>query len=315
MTHISQTEIRRLDFTLLLVMRGLLRHRRTTAVAAELGLSQSAISYALARLRSLFDDPLFTRRPHGLEPTRRALELAPLIGALIAQAEDALALADRFDPAVATRDFRIATLDYLAALLGPPLLQAFQREAPAARFALRVQRGPEALAALAREEVDIAVGQFQRPPGGFEVTPVLSDDYVLAARARHPVLGAAPLASETFERLRHVMISVEGDFHSPTEEPLQTAGLERRVAATAPSFPAALAMVAATDAVAVAPRRLARSYAAPYGLVLHELPAALPPIRLLVVRRASKDKGAAWLARLAAEALGADGSATLAGAG
>ena len=79
MPHISQTEIRRLDFTLLLVMRGVLRHGRTTRVAEELGLSQSAISYALGRLRALFGDELFVRRPHGLAPTRRALELAPMI--------------------------------------------------------------------------------------------------------------------------------------------------------------------------------------------------------------------------------------------
>ena len=83
MSDINQLDIRRIDGGLLLVFRELCRRRRTTAVAAHLGLSQSAVSHALGRLRDLFGDPLFLRRPHGLEPTPRALELAPRIEALI----------------------------------------------------------------------------------------------------------------------------------------------------------------------------------------------------------------------------------------
>src|SRR5450432_693568 len=153
MDHISQTEIRRLDFTLLLVMNGLLRHRRTTIVANELGLSQSAISYALARLRAIFGDELFIRRPHGLQPTLHALELAPRIQALLVQAEEAIGLGEHFDPAMTTRAFRIAGLDYLATVLAPPLLRAFERDAPSARFAFRTLRGGDALESLRREEI------------------------------------------------------------------------------------------------------------------------------------------------------------------
>ena len=303
MPHISQTEIRRLDFTLLLVMRGVLRHGRTTRVAEELGLSQSAISYALGRLRALFGDELFVRRPHGLAPTRRALELAPMIERLISEAEQALGLARSFDPATTTRDFRIASLDYLAGLLGPPLLVAFERQAPAARFALRVQRGADALDALRRDAVDLAVGQFLRPLGDLVVTTILTDDYALAARAGHPALAGGRVGGAAFEQLRHVVISVDGDFRSPIDEAMRDAGLARRAAATAPSFPAAFAMVAASDAVAVAPRRLAGAYAARYRLAMADLPAPLPPIHLLAVRRSGQDLGAAWLAERVAEAL------------
>src|ERR1700734_4185265 len=83
MSDIDNRDIRRIDGGLLLVFRELCRRGRTTAVAAHLGLSQSAVSHALGRLRDLFDDPLSLRRPHGLEPTQRAIELAPRIEALI----------------------------------------------------------------------------------------------------------------------------------------------------------------------------------------------------------------------------------------
>jgi DNA-binding transcriptional LysR family regulator len=72
MSDFDLNQIRRLDGGLLLVFRELLRTRRAGAVAERLGLSPSAISHALNRLRDLFDDPLFIRRPHGFEPTRRA---------------------------------------------------------------------------------------------------------------------------------------------------------------------------------------------------------------------------------------------------
>src|ERR1700676_4867497 len=80
---IDQIKLRRLDFSMLLIFRDLGRLQKTTVVAAQLGLSQSAISHALSRLRDLFDDPLFIRRPNGLEPTLRAMELLPKIETIL----------------------------------------------------------------------------------------------------------------------------------------------------------------------------------------------------------------------------------------
>ena len=84
MNDFDQTQIRKRDGGLLLIFRELLLRRRASEVAQHLGLSPSAISHALARLRDLFGQPLFIRRAHGLEPTQRALDLAPRIEALLA---------------------------------------------------------------------------------------------------------------------------------------------------------------------------------------------------------------------------------------
>lgn len=302
MTHINQTEIRKLDFTLLLVMRGLLRHRRTTTVATELGLSQSAISYALSRLRSTFGDELFIRRPHGLEPTRHALELGPRIDTLLRQAEEAIGLSDHFDPATSTRSFRIAALDYVATLIAPALLRAFEREASGARFGLRVLRGAEALESLRRDEIDLALGQFLRPFDGLLSTPLFTDHYCLVARSGHPRF-RGKVSRRLFEELSHVVISVDGDFRSFTDQAIQDLDLSRRVAATAPTFSIAFAIVGRSDVVCVAPSNLARTYATQFGLVALDLPTALPPIRLFAVRREGRDAGADWLARLAVDCM------------
>src|SRR5690349_9146823 len=122
MSDIDSAKIAQLDGGLLLVLRELLRLRRTTPVAERLRLSQSAVSHALGRLRRLFGDPLFVRRPHGLEPTRHALELGPRIDALLESLNDALGLSARFDPATTTRGFRLAAPDSITTLLAPMLL-------------------------------------------------------------------------------------------------------------------------------------------------------------------------------------------------
>ena len=134
---IGEDKIRQLDGSLLLVLRELLRQRRTTLVAKRLGLSQSAVSHALSRLRELFGDPLFVRQPHGLAPTRHALALAPQIDALLESMRGALGLADAFDPGSSERGFRIGAPDHLATLIAPPCCarSAVTRPRPASRSA------------------------------------------------------------------------------------------------------------------------------------------------------------------------------------
>lgn len=78
MSDLSRTELRRLDLTLLLVFLGLVRLRKSAEVATELGLTPSAVSQSIRRLRDIFGDELFLRRPHGMEPTAIALALEGL---------------------------------------------------------------------------------------------------------------------------------------------------------------------------------------------------------------------------------------------
>ena len=292
MTDIDEDKIKQLDGALLLVLRELLRQRRTTLAARRLGLSQSAVSHALARLRVLFDDELFVRRPHGLQPTRHALQLGPQVDELLAGMSSALGLATRFDPATAARGFRIAAPDHLATLIAPGLLSRFARRAPGSRFAFSQRLGEDALAALERDEIDLALGRFASAPGDLETEPLLDDRYCLVARRRHPQLRNG-LTRSLYSRLDHVQISVAGDFRG-LEVPDDRA-LPRRTIGAVPRFLMAFAVVAASDAVSVAPTRLAWAQAKAFRLELHELPIRLAPIRMLAVRRPRADPGTLWL--------------------
>jgi DNA-binding transcriptional LysR family regulator len=294
MSDFDKIKLRQLDFTLVLVLQSLLRNRQATAAAQELGLSPSAISHALARLRLLFGDPLFRRLPHGLEPTRHALALSTRIDALLRDGRDVLGMAETFSARTARRDFRMAAPDHIGTILAAPLLRCFQREAPLSRFGLGTLLGDDALEELRRDRVDLALGQFPGALGGFQVKPLYVDRYVLVARRKHPRLGIK-VSKRTFEQLEHVAISVAGDFRVPTDSQFRRLGLSRRIVATVPRFTTAFETVSRTDAVAIAPERLARAQAKAFGLNIRVLPIPLPPLRMVSVRRIEPDLGVDWL--------------------
>jgi DNA-binding transcriptional LysR family regulator len=298
MTDIDQGKIAQLDGTLLLVLQELLRQRRTTRAAERLGMSQSAVSHALRRLRLLLGDPLFTRRPHGLEPTRHALDLAPKIDALLAAMADVIGLDDRFEPATSARDFGIGAPDHVSTLLAPMLVASTSRDAPNVRLAFSQHLGDEALAALRRGEIDLALGRFgSRIGADLVVDPLFEDRYCLVARAGHPRLDL-PLSPETYASLDHLQISVTGDLGSLEIERFARSALPRRTVASVPRFVMAFSVVGSSDVVALAPRRLVSAYEEALGLCAHDLPFDVDPIRVVAVRRARSDQGVSWLSGL-----------------
>ncbi|HEX2890596.1 LysR family transcriptional regulator [Vineibacter terrae] len=293
MRDIDHSHIRLLDGSLLLVFRELSRTRRTTEAARRLGLTQSTVSHALARLRDLFDDPLFVRRPHGLEPTRRALELAPRIDALIDMADAVMGHDGDFDPARSDRRFRIAAAEFVMALIGAKLAQAFAQQAPQASFSVEFLLGRASLDSLRRGETDLVLGQFLALPPGFEAETLYEDGYCVVARKRHPrVKGTIDAA--TYASLPNIFVGPSGET-GITDATLPS----RRVVSTValvPRWLTALTMVAGSDAIATCPRRLAERQAKSLGLQVIDTRFAGPRFMVSAVRRAGHaDAGLDWL--------------------
>lgn len=291
MSDIDEDKIKRLDGTLLLVLRELLLRRRTTLVAKRLGLSQSGVSHALSRLRKLFDDELFVRRPYGLEPTPHALDLAPRVDNLLSSMGDALGLSAVFDPAESTRAYRIGAPDHLTVRLAPALLAQFAEQAPLARVAFGQRLGRDALSALSRGDIDIAIGRFGRGARDFECVHLLDEPFCLVSRRGHPGIDG-PVTPEMVDAFKRIDLSVDGDFRSRTMagEPAQSDAMM-----AVPRFGVALALVAESDAVAFVPRGLAECLKDRFDLALHDLAFEVEPMRVLALRRRHDDAGASWL--------------------
>jgi DNA-binding transcriptional LysR family regulator len=150
MMSIDDIHIRRLDFTLLIVFERLMALGNMTAVASGMGLTQSAVSHAVARLRSVFDDPLFVRRGAGVEPTPRALLLRPALSSALAGIRDAIGIGSQFDPAQSRRRFCIAAPDTIVAAIAPAILGELGRNARACQVMFRSFSHTEAARAVAR---------------------------------------------------------------------------------------------------------------------------------------------------------------------
>lgn len=294
MTEVNAAELRRLDFGLLLVLDGALRHRKLSTVAERLGLTPSAVSHALARLRDAFGDPLFVRRPHGVEPTPRALELAGPVAAILQTASRALSGPEAFDPAASRRVFRVGALDHETALFASTFLDAgFGTELG---FSVRPLARDAALTALRQGELDLALGFFWRARDGVERVPLYEERYAVAVRADHPA-AVAPLTAEAYAALDHVLVSPAGDLRGIMDERLAELGMSRRVVLAVPYFFAAFAAVARSSAAATLPRRLAERHARDFGLVLLDPPLLVRrfPVHLAWAARDAADPGLSWL--------------------
>jgi DNA-binding transcriptional LysR family regulator len=313
MDEFDQMKIRRIDGGLLLVFQALLARRRAAAVADQLGLSPSAISHALARLRDLFGDPLFIRRSHGLEPTQKAIELGPRIDTLIGMIGETVSPDPGFDPARSRRRFRIACGEDIASLIGDRLVTAFREQAPRAHFTTRWAILEPALRALRRGEIDLALGVFNQIPAGFVASLLYADEYCVIARADHPqVRGAVDLA--TYARIGHIFVG-NPDGALVDEAPWDRDAINAaygplpgpdvvRTNAYVSLWETAMLIVSQTDALADCPARLARRYAGRLGLQILAPP--FEPFRFQVqaVRRSQPaDPGADWLLARIAEAV------------
>lgn len=268
-------DIRRLDFNLLLVFLELMRYRKATLVAERLALTQSTISHALNRLRDVFGDELFLRRPNGFEPTARAVELEPILRKLVDDAQQAV-MPPRKDSAVpADGMLRIGGSDYSCAVFAAPLVQRVAEKAAGVMLAIRPLMRSQALDALIHGELDLGIGYLWGDAPGIATEALYKESYAVLLRADHPALVRGKLELAAYAEAGHVMVSYEGDTAGLVDEVLQDLGYRRRMAATLPFFLPALSVVAASDLMLTAPKRLAQAHARRFGLAVVE-----PPLKL-----------------------------------
>jgi DNA-binding transcriptional LysR family regulator len=292
----NQIDLRRADLNLLVVFQVLLAERHVGRAAQRLALTQSAASHALRRLRDLFGDPLFIRHPKGVEPTARALALAPAIADILNRAQSLLA-SPVFNPALAC-SFTIATIDLTVPTIVVPLIEHLRRVAPAIDLRVVPLVREHAAAAFDRQEIDMAILNFPDPPKRIARLPVLKDRYVGIARRGHPGLKRKSLTAKAYAALPHLLFSPRGDPKGIVDEPLaQLSGIKRRVVMTIPHISAVPLIVARTDLVAVIAERIARLYAAEYDLMLFDPPVKLPEFTISVLTSLARsgDPALQWL--------------------
>ena len=289
------------DLNLLLALDALLAEGSVTSAARRLGLSSSAMSRTLARLRSATGDPLLVRAGRGLVPTPRAAELREQVHELTRDVRTVLSpQTNLLDVASLERTFTIRTNEGFIELFSAPLVAAITEAAPRVRLRFAPKPVKDALP-LREGRIDLEIGVLGAFAPEVRTQSIFRDKFVGAVRVGHPLL-TGPVTPERYAACKHVVESRKETFTGPVDGALEELGLRREIVAVVPGHPDAMRVARQSDLVALVPRSClgsALTSADPLtqGLASFELPVRTPEIVISAMwhPRLDADPAHRWL--------------------
>jgi DNA-binding transcriptional LysR family regulator len=300
-------DLRSVDLNLLVTFEAVLTERSVSAAAERLGLTQSAVSHALRRLRGVFHDQLLVRGPAGMEPTPRALEIAEVVTEALGQIEQVISQQRGFDPGRSERTFTMRVSEYVAPFLLPTLCSWLRRQAP--RVTLTVARFSEhdVDGRIQPNEVHVRMASPDPLPAGCTGVRLLEDEFVVLMGRKHPEAGK-PMTLAHYLRLPHVKVAATALGTNMIDDALARRGLRRNVVLTVPSWFEMRGVIANTDLVAAMPGQWAHDRTFSEGCLWQKLP--LDEVTFAVDMRwrtrDARDPGRLWLCELITRAITVD---------
>ena len=305
--------LRSLDLNLLHVFEAVMRHRSVSATARELGLTPSAVSHALARLRKTLGDELLVAGPSGMEPTPRALELAPRVSDGMQRLLDALDNRP-FLAAESIRSFTIAATDYPTTAWLPYLVARLISKAPHTALRVFPIGRMDTVRLLDEGRVDLILGWFEDVPDRLRRAVIVVEQEALIVRTGHPLTHRV-LTKGVLLEYPFVVVEITGSENQGAGGFLDDRGLMRRnwidrlliengepgtparILVTVPTYAAVPQIVAMTDLVATMPRQLAQQAVRAGNVVMLELPYKPLEVNVEAIwhQRSDRDQALMWL--------------------
>ncbi len=289
------------DLNLLRALDALLTEGSTVKAAARLGLSQSAVSGALSRLRHALGDPLFVRHGNRLVATDYAAGLMAPVRQELERIEAMLSPPAEFDPQTASGTFRITASDFFAELLMPRLADLLHKKAPGIRAQLIDLVARDYVSSLERRNADLALIPDMQLPDWVSREPLFRSPFHVIARQGNP--GTTGLKSgetmpiDVFCALRHVLFSPEGNIASLGDAALAQVDQQRHVAMTVPVFSGVCRAVRESDLIALVPAQLAADVAQTFNLCVFQppMPIEAPMIIGIWHKRSDTTPASVWI--------------------
>mgnify|MGYP006183458325 FL=1 len=290
-------DISKLDLNLMVVFHHLLLHKRVSAVADLLGMSQPAVSSALGRLRASLCDELFLRTQKGMVPTPYALQLAEPVAVALDGLQQALNVRAAFDPATSTRSFTLAMTDVGEMYFLPVLIDALGKAAPGVTLQVVSVTQASLKDDMAAGRIDLAMGLLPQLQAGFYQQALFRQHYIALMRQAHPLAGKNKLTLTAFTQAEHVRILASGTGHGRVDVALEQQKLRRHFRLTVPHYVALGDVLSHSDLIATVPERFADRTLRPFALVKRALPIAVDDsaIHQFWHSRLHRDPGHQWL--------------------
>ncbi|MGF1724838.1 LysR family transcriptional regulator [Photobacterium nomapromontoriensis] len=250
------------DYNLLKVLEVLLDEQSVTAAAARLHLSQSAVSKQLAKLRDIFNDPLFERSSHGLRPTPRAKQLVPELRRVLQHLEQFTRPSD-FKPSESERTFHLHMVETAYSLTYPYFMPEILRQAPLVSIDAKTWRS-DSLDKLLRCDIDMAISCWEwdlrskwhvgNIPNELAYVELVRDHAICLVRKDHP-LHKEEWNLDTFLRYRHLQVVFGGIDQWLLDDVLDLQHRKRDIAVNLTDFHSAMDLCQHSDLILCAPAK------------------------------------------------------------
>ena len=271
------TDLRRIDVNLIVVLDAILTEMNLTRAGEAVGMSQPAVSGALARLRQQYGDPLLVRKGRVFELTELAEALKPIVTEAMTEIQRTFEIMPTFDPKVSTRTFSIAASDYVLSQMTGQLLELIEQEAPGVNISFDSLPPDASVSPVDLLRRDVIISGDPRIAG--KRKSLFSDRFVCIVDDKNPRLRGGKLSLADLEELRFVRATFGEDITTQVDQLLSQAGVVPRIGITVRGFVPVPFAVADSTMIGFVPERLAEQYKESLGLVIAETP--LPPSMLI----------------------------------
>lgn len=293
------TNDHRAPLRLLSALDALLGERNVTRAARRLHLSQPTASGVLAQLRERFNDPLLVRVGRELALTPRAAELLPLAREALASVDRLFGAPGVFEPASLRRQFRVAVSDAAGQLLLPAVMRRLADEAPHVTLKVSAAGHEVPAAPLGNGLLDLAIAHYEDIAPELHASTLYQSRLVAVVRAGHPRVRGRLTLRQLVAMPQVAIFPHSASLEDELRRVFEAARMPFRLAASVQPLGTAVAIVAATDALALVSEPIARLYARAFDLQVLSLPRGLRlpkvPVRAVWHERTQHDPACAWL--------------------
>ena len=265
--------LNKVDLNLFVVFDAIYTEANLTRAGQIIGITQPAVSNALARLRESFNDPLFVRTAQGMVPTPMAQNIINPVRSALALLRVSVQESRTFNPLQANKTFRISMTDLTEAVVLPPLFQRLRKQAPSVVVESLLSHRRETTSDLAAGRLDFAIDAPLNTDPQVRHVKLMEDRYVCAMRPAHPLAGQPSISLDEYLGLTHIHISTRRNGLGQVDLALGKMGLQRKITLRSQHYLMASNVLQHTDMVMTVPERFARRHALHFvALPLNELP-------------------------------------------
>ena len=289
--------LRAIDLNLLTILDRLIFHENVSAAANDLGMTQSAVSHALARLRSHFEDDLFIRSPKGMVPTALTLQIKPELEVILGQISTLVAKRPNFIPEASIKTFKVGISEYAAQALFPRLRDIMLETAPNVQIVSSLVTRYDGMERMKKGELELLIGNIPDPDKSHNMATLYDDHFVVVGDKNNPLMTQKNFTMEDYSAARHVKIALKGVKRNLLDEHLKKAGHNRVSSFVLTNYTLGFPMVAGSPYLFTEPEIMCKPWLDSYHLAMRELPVAIPgfSVRMVWHRRFDGDPAHMWL--------------------